>query len=765
MQKIFLLVFLFSSFHCYTQKKIYTPAEIQRLGDLGRLWGALNYFHPQMGSGKVSTDKLALEPINALISDPSEKRFRKSVQMMLDIIGDKDAIIVPEKKEEKTTLFLKDPAVPFVHKLAGNKWYIALPTFAMEMNQYVVKIPGLMPDSWDSASAIIMDLRNETGITPHNYYTFLYDFLPALIKKLAGGAKLAEVFERNIYHSGFVPQTDGSSNIYKSGWITGTKGNVAESTPGKPLSKPFGFVINQNTSPDVVIRLMALRQSGVCTIIYESNGYGFLTGSSTPFELTDSVTINLRYSDYIITGNKTLPQPDLTVEHLADTGMNSSFITRAFGLVAGYKDLNPATTELDMQFILPKPGRFPEDQLPSADKRLYGLYNWWNAIQYFNPYKHLIQNNWDSILYKYVPVMLAADDSIKYNLAVGAMVSEIHDSHGFLGTVHSNTPARRLFGYSPPIQFNFIEERLYITAIGKDSLQDMTGIRMWDQVISIDGSSVKEASEKFRLYFATSNETTFSRDVINMLRGGPQNSILKLGLLRNGQKVDVELKRSGRPETTMDSVYFNDNYKVMQMLPGNIGYVNMGKLGTNLVDSMFRMFEKTTAIVFDIRNYPRGTSWSIVPGLASEITNAVMFDKTYVDYNHLTGGEDQGSFKSYFTVYPDKKRKPYKGKVIMLCNEQTQSQAEYTIMMFQGATKTTVIGSQTAGADGNVTDVVIPGGYTASFSGLGIYYPDGTPTQRTGIKIDIKVKPTLKGIKANKDEVLERALQYIRTGD
>jgi C-terminal processing protease CtpA/Prc len=57
-------------------------------------------------------------------------------------------------------------------------------------------------------------------------------------------------------------------------------------------------------------------------------------------------------------------------------------------------------------------------------------------------------------------------------------------------------------------------------------------------------------------------------------------------------------------------------------------------------------------------------------------------------------------------------------------------------MMYQAAINATVIGSQTAGADGNVTTVVLPGGYMASFSGLGILYPDGTQTQRTGIKID-----------------------------
>lgn len=46
-------------------------------------------------------------------------------------------------------------------------------------------------------------------------------------------------------------------------------------------------------------------------------------------------------------------------------------------------------------------------------------------------------------------------------------------------------------------------------------------------------------------------------------------------------------------------------------------------------------------------------------------------------------------------------------------------------------------------------------------SGIGVYYPDGRETQRIGIVPDIEVKPTIKGVKAGKDEVLEYAVEYI----
>ncbi len=107
----------------------------------------------------------------------------------------------------------------------------------------------------------------------------------------------------------------------------------------------------------------------------------------------------------------------------------------------------------------------------------------------------------------------------------------------------------------------------------------------------------------------------------------------------------------------------------------------------------------------------------------------------------------------------------YDGRIIILVNEETQSQAEYSCMVIQAAHKNTIImGSQTAGADGDVTGISIPGGIQTAFSGHGIHYPDGRPTQGIGIVPDIKISPTIKGIKEGKDEVLERAIQFAAIG-
>jgi C-terminal processing protease CtpA/Prc len=106
----------------------------------------------------------------------------------------------------------------------------------------------------------------------------------------------------------------------------------------------------------------------------------------------------------------------------------------------------------------------------------------------------------------------------------------------------------------------------------------------------------------------------------------------------------------------------------------------------------------------------------------------------------------------------------YKGKTVVLINEESQSQSEEMAMSFHTVDDSTIIGSQTAGADGNVSDFVVVKDVFTGFSAVGVYYPDRRETQRIGIVPDIEVKPTILGIQQGKDEVLDRALQFIETG-
>jgi C-terminal processing protease CtpA/Prc len=97
----------------------------------------------------------------------------------------------------------------------------------------------------------------------------------------------------------------------------------------------------------------------------------------------------------------------------------------------------------------------------------------------------------------------------------------------------------------------------------------------------------------------------------------------------------------------------------------------------------------------------------------------------------------------------------------MLVDERTMSQAEHTGLYFEAVAGTKIIGSQTAGANGDVTGALLPGGLSFTFSGLDVRHADGRQLQRIGLVPDVPVTPTLSGIRAGRDEVLERAIQYL----
>jgi hypothetical protein len=205
--------------------------------------------------------------------------------------------------------------------------------------------------------------------------------------------------------------------------------------------------------------------------------------------------------------------------------------------------------------------------------------------------------------------------------------------------------------------------------------------------------------------------------------------------------------------------------EILNLLPGNIGYADLDRLPVAMVDQMFEMFKDTKAIVFDMRGYPNGTAWAIAPRLTEKNSvQAARFDRPVAmalggESEHLTAFT---TTESFVQTIPTTDKWRYKGKTVMLIDERAVSQAEHTGLFFEAANGTKFIGSNTAGANGDVTNFSVPGGIRIGFTGQGVRHADGRQLQRVGLVPDIEVKPTIAGLRAGKDEVLERAMEFIK---
>jgi C-terminal processing protease CtpA/Prc len=99
---------------------------------------------------------------------------------------------------------------------------------------------------------------------------------------------------------------------------------------------------------------------------------------------------------------------------------------------------------------------------------------------------------------------------------------------------------------------------------------------------------------------------------------------------------------------------------------------------------------------------------------------------------------------------------------MMLIDERTISQAEHTGLFFESANGTTFVGTPTAGANGDVTNFFVPGGISIAFTGHNVRHADGRQLQRVGLQPQVYVAPTIKGLRAGKDEVLQKAIDVIK---
>ena len=235
------------------------------------------------------------------------------------------------------------------------------------------------------------------------------------------------------------------------------------------------------------------------------------------------------------------------------------------------------------------------------------------------------------------------------------------------------------------------------------------------------------------------------------------NEFLNLEIERKGKVITVKVPTLNNKNLVFQSTKNEDSK--WKILDNNIGFVNMKILEKEDVNKMYEELKNTKTIIFDIRNYPKGTAKSIMNLLSNKPNQFCDIIKPDLSYP----GKFQYEDSKNFILGNKENNSPYQGKIIILVNETTQSHAEFSTMILQTFPNSKVIGSQTSGADGNVSKFNLAGKPTV-FTGLGVFYPDGKETQRIGIVPDIEVKPTVKGLQENRDEVLERALEYIKNG-
>jgi hypothetical protein len=275
---------------------------------------------------------------------------------------------------------------------------------------------------------------------------------------------------------------------------------------------------------------------------------------------------------------------------------------------------------------------------------------------------------------------------------------------------------------------------------------------------SVNGVSVSKIVAGFKPYISASTNAAFMREVANLITRTSDTA--SNFVFTNNDHKQYHIKTGNIPYTNLlaedaDFPYQKDSsYYVLQ---SNMLYINMGGIKREQIPDLKPLLKKVKGVIFDGRQYPRG-------GAAVDLYSELFLGQSTPMSIFSTGVMGYpGVFKmSKILAFGADNPDFYKGKVAIIVNEDTQSTGEFFAMYIKTLPNAIVVGSETAGADGNVTSIfALPGGFYTQFTGLGVYYPDGKPTQQIGIVPDVRANQTIKGYISGKDELLDKAVEVL----
>jgi hypothetical protein len=384
--------------------------------------------------------------------------------------------------------------------------------------------------------------------------------------------------------------------------------------------------------------------------------------------------------------------------------------------------------------------------------RLLELFAYWNIINYFNPYNYMQDQPWDSTLYQHaLNIDTAANDLVFYT-AFLRITHNIDDAHVQAGT-YDNYCLFPIKGFYSP---NFVLKYLFGKSIVVKS--GVNGLTCGDEIISVNGITPKQWEDSLGQYLCYGDSAIFHSYVQEAMISeslGSTMTIKYYDSLNSPQTVQATCNyflpyNSYEPNDTLLNVQWRYWGNC------NIGYVNVGKLQDtgSEISTMYTALQNTDAIIFDIRNFPASYAvWDLIdyylfPSGATPVAKSLELNINY-----------PGTYAWNIIYASPGNPNPYTGKVIVLFNEETFSAAENLSMQLGEIPNSVKIGSQTAGADGDISKFNLNQNISTRFTALGWFYPNGDSTERVGILPDSVVYPTQAGIRARRDEVLEKALQ------
>jgi C-terminal processing protease CtpA/Prc len=389
--------------------------------------------------------------------------------------------------------------------------------------------------------------------------------------------------------------------------------------------------------------------------------------------------------------------------------------------------------------------------LPDSGFQLLGLFRLWNIVEYWYPYRDVMGEDWPGVLTEFIPRVALASDRVAYGRAMLAAIAKIHDSHSNYAVSPGIRPPVGVCRL--PVDLRFVDGRAIVLGYTNQTAGKISGLEHGDEITALDGVPVNELISEWAPLYAASNDTVRLRTITRLLTNGDCGPT-RVSLRRDNASFSIDATRLQPTEAGSPSWTHDLPGPAFRMLSRDVSYMKLSSLREAEVAFCILAASETRGLIVDIRDYP---SEPVLRALGSSLvrkpTGFAVFSRGDLS--------NPGAFHISAPDVLTPSELHYAGKVVILVDEETMSQAEYAAMALRSSPNAIVLGSTTAGTDGIISQILLPGGLSTWITGIGVFYPDGAPTQRIGIHLDVEVHPTVGGIRAGRDEILESAIHQI----
>ncbi|MGO9828542.1 MAG: S41 family peptidase [Myxococcaceae bacterium] len=693
-----------------------TSLEVRRLVHLGQLWSTVKTFHPALFTTNLDWDAALIEAEPRVRSAKTREEYSTALAAMLARLRDPDVthlVRVPVKPPQ--------PVAPSGDPVRWADGKVLVLSFAglpfFKLGDVEKQARGLLPE----ARAVVVDLRND-NVSESDLF-FLRDRIGTL--RAAGGPRL--VF---VEHRGYRPQ-DGSSSGYDS--LLMAREPATLGPVGRPVI-PVTFVVRPSLG--VLPTVLAFQAAGNGRIVSDGpfNEEAIVRQETVDLGEGLSAVVRTVALDGALAGADVVAEPDKALDEairLSRTGPPHGRRQRSPGVAGSWK---PDKTYADTPY-------------PNEPLRVLAALRLWSIVKWFYPYRPLLTEDWDQVLGTFLPKLISAKNATEYALALAEMSTHIPDGHT---SIRGFETLAEVYGRaSPPILVSLIENQYVVTRIL--NVEAAQGLRVGDVITAIGGEPVSVRVSQISPLIAASTAEAHRHAVAHLLLLGSEATkvtIEVVGADGKHQSVSLPRRRDWNAKST------GPPFKV---LPGNIGYLDLRVLQPDGVAAAMEGVRNTRALVIDLRGYPKGVFGVLGPFLNERNAKvAALFYEPRVSAMELPG---------LLTYFEQGLGEPaawtYGHPVVTLVNERAVSQSEHTALWIEAAHGTTFIGSPTAGANGDVTVASLPGGGWLQFTGQDVRHADGRQLQKVGIVPDVEARPTVAGVRAGRDEVLEVALKWV----